>query len=106
MPMSEAVKVFTRAIALVTAERQRQDSKWGEQNHEAPVWSLIATEELGEVAEAALEVLFEGSQAVKPKEYVTRRDLYMAELVQLTAVCFAWLECEIRKEAGHAHESR
>lgn len=78
-----------RALRLIALERARQDAKWGEQNHDAPIWSLIATEELGEVAQATLETIFGGKH--------TRAD-YVAELVQLTAVCVAWLECELRRD--------
>jgi NTP pyrophosphatase (non-canonical NTP hydrolase) len=38
-------------LAEIRAERARQDAKWGEQNHNALVWLLIALEELGEAAE-------------------------------------------------------
>lgn len=71
------------AIAKIIAERQRQDAKWGEQNHDAGKWSLILTEELGEVAKSQLE----GDRAN-----------YLTELVQAAAVIVAWLECELRKE--------
>lgn len=35
----------------VVAERKRQDSGWGEQNHELPIWLAILMEEVGELAE-------------------------------------------------------
>jgi len=72
------------AIQKVTAERQRQDAKWDQQNHDAGKWSLILTEELGEVAKSQLE----GDRAN-----------YLTELVQAAAVIVAWLECELRKES-------
>lgn len=71
------------AIALIQSERWGQDKKWGEQNHEAGKWSLILTEELGEVAKSQLE---------------GDRVNYLTELVQAAAVLVAWLECELRKE--------
>ncbi len=71
------------AIEKVSAERARQDAKWGQQNHEAGKWSLILTEELGEVAKSQLE---------------GDRENYLTELVQAAAVLVAWLECELRKE--------
>lgn len=70
-----------RAIDAVIAERRRQDRKWGEQNHGPDRWSLILTEETGEVAKAALE---NGFQA------------YCDELVQVAAVALAALECAAR----------
>ena len=64
-------------------ERRRQDAKWGEQNHDDKTWLAIATEELGEVANAILE------DEVASIEF---------ELKQLTAVCVAWLESKERAE--------
>lgn len=40
---------------LVIAERQRQITKWGKQDHPLYVWILIIQEEIGEVAKAVLE---------------------------------------------------
>src|SRR5690554_274091 len=48
--------------ADITAERDAQEAKWGNQYHSMPVWSSILTEECGEVAEAALRVEFHGEQ--------------------------------------------
>lgn len=47
----------------IDAERDSQDAKWGNQTHSMPVWSVILTEECGEVAEAALRVEFHGEAA-------------------------------------------
>ena len=69
---------------LVARERQRQDQKWGEQNHEAAFWLAIMVEEVGEVAS---EVIAGGW---KP-ELQRRRDLGH-ELVQVAAVCKAMYE--------------
>lgn len=84
-----------RAMRLIALERERQDAKWGEQNHDAAVWALIATEELGEISQAHLEILFKGSQT---SDHMHSREAYMTELIQLAAVCVAWLECELRKD--------
>lgn len=86
-----------RAGRLIALERARQDAKWGEQNHDASIWSLIATEELGEVSQACLEVMFKGSQS---DDAMHPREAYITELTQLAAVCVAWLECEIRRDEG------
>ena len=40
---------------LVQTERNRQDEKWGEQDHSDEKWLVILLEELGEVSEAILE---------------------------------------------------
>lgn len=70
------------AYDLIRQERERQDEKWGEQNHLPSMWMLIAQEEMGEVAKAILER--------KPDEY-------RQELIQAAAVLTAWLECELRR---------
>lgn len=84
-----------RAIRLIKLERERQDAKWGEQNHHGAVWTLIAGEEFGEVSQAQLEVMFKGSQIENADH---PRQLYITELTQLAAVCVAWLECELRRD--------
>lgn len=76
--------LFNRAIEAIKAERERQDDKFGEQNHPTGMWNLIAAEEWGELARA----------------YLTGdRDQYMKELTQTAAVFVAWLECEIGRES-------
>jgi len=64
-------------IAIIKAERMRQDSKWGEQNHDDGKWLKIIVEELGEVAKALLEG--DSEQGVK-------------ELSHVCAVGVAWME--------------
>lgn len=73
---------FERIGLLIQMERQRQDSKWGQQNHQGPFWMLIALEEFGEVSKALLE---------------GDTDNYILELVQTSAVLVAWLESELRR---------
>ncbi len=77
------------AMQSVLAERRRQNEKWGEQNHHDFVWLAVATEELGEVAQAMLHDQFGGDHAG------TVRD----ELVQLAAVALQWIECIDRRPA-------
>lgn len=66
-----------RVIEKIIAERQRQDAKWGIQNHDPVVWLAILTEELGEAARAILE-----------------RDMTSCEneVVQIAAVAVAMVE--------------
>lgn len=85
--------ITNRAFVLINDERKRQDAKFGVQEHDAAIWSLIAAEELGEVAERHLAILFPNTQKETGKPL---REAYIEELVQLTAVCVAWLECELR----------
>ena len=69
------------ALELVIAERKAQDRKWGEQNHEPLKWLAILAEELGEAAKAAND----GS-----------RGQYVSEMIQVSAVALAAVECELR----------
>lgn len=70
-----------KIMNAVAAERQRQNEKWGEQNHESLKWLAIAGEEFGEVAKDILE---------------DNKPLMLKEIVQLIAVLVAWMECEMR----------
>lgn len=70
-------------IAELFLERERQDSKWGVQDHKHTMWSTILGEEVGEVCDAVLEREFGGE---------TDREIEN-ELIQVAAVCIAWLEC-------------
>lgn len=68
-------------------ERQRQDAKWGEQNHSDELWLAIVTEELGEASKAILEQRFGGGVL----------DDIRVELLQAAAVMAAWLEAFDRR---------
>lgn len=74
------------AVAAIHAERERQDMKWGSQRHlHDDVWNRILGEEVGEVAKALNEQ--------EPIENLR------AELVQVAAVCVAWIEAlDTRKD--------
>ena len=70
-------------LEAVLAERERQDSLWGDQSgHSDPWWHVIAAEENGEVARAVYE------QNV-PQTYL--------EIIQACAVYFAWAEAILRR---------
>ena len=69
-------------LRLVTQERKRQESKWGEQNHEASMWTMIFQEEFGEAIQAYLQ---------------GRIPDYRKELIECAAVLFAWIESEMRR---------
>jgi NTP pyrophosphatase (non-canonical NTP hydrolase) len=82
----------------VLAERQRQEAKWGEQNHDPFVYLAILHEESGELAQAALKARFE-DQAEGARERMR------AEAVQVAAVALAIVECLDRGKwtwGGHA----
>jgi hypothetical protein len=66
----------------IEAERERQDKKWGPQNHDDLYWLGILMEEVGEVAQHVIE----------------DRDPYNnQELVEVAAVAVAWLEAIRRR---------
>ena len=73
-------KELTRATVLeqVLLEREKQDLKWGDQTFNSDDhWTVILTEELGEVAREVYEK--------------NESDMY-TEIIQCAAVCFAWAE--------------
>lgn len=74
-----------KIIGDVIAERNRQDEKWGEQDHRADTWVSIIGEEYGEMCKAVNEFGF------NPKEE-TISDIY-TEAIQTMASCMAMLEC-------------
>lgn len=71
----------------IAAERQRQDAKWGEQNHSPIEWCAILGEEVGEVNKAALERHFEYAAGV------TDLSEYRKELIQVAAVAVSMIQC-------------
>ena len=72
-----------QVFKLIVAERKRQDEKWNRAPGEWLAFSadkhLVLAEEAGEVAKAILEY-----DAVNLRE----------ELIQVAAVCVAWLEAD------------
>lgn len=77
------------AIQSVMSERQRQDAKWGEQNHEPQFWVGILGEEFGELCQAINETVFNNGPTEKEKGgYANMR----AEAVQVAAVAVSFIE--------------
>lgn len=83
-----------KIINKVLEERKRQDAKWGEQNHIAPVWGMIIGEEYGEMCKAINEF---GFNPTPEKE----QDIY-TEAIHTMASCMAMIECieRQRKQEG------
>lgn len=77
------------ALEAVIRERERQNLKWGEQNHDPITWSTILSEENGEFAQAALHDKFGGPAAAGLRE----------EAVQCAAVAIQIVECLDRNAA-------
>ena len=72
-------------IEKVLEERKRQDAKWGEQNHTAPVWGMIIGEEYGEMCHAINEFGFDPTPEIEERIYT--------EAIHAMASCMAMLEC-------------
>ena len=84
-------------LQSVAMERIKQDAKWGLQDHGDLKWLSILMEEVGEVALAVNE-----DNPFKERLYSHEalRDNLEYELVQVAAVCVAWVECMRRKDCG------
>lgn len=101
-PLAQNVALYTKAIADITAERARQDAKFGEQNHSPADWMMILQEELGEFARAHMEVYYfsapepgmtEEQRLAMKASFEAKRAHLRTELVQVAAVAVAMLEC-------------
>lgn len=80
---------------LVGKERDRQDEKWGEQDHHPALWATILGEEFGEYCEAVNETAFDNGVHKEKGGY----ENMMRELVHVAAVAFAAGECLMRHAA-------
>lgn len=87
----------TCAIDSVKVERERQDEKWGEQNHYPSVWLGILGEEFGELCQAVNETWFDNGPEERAKGGF---DNMRAEAVQVAAVAVAFVEYLDRRKAG------
>lgn len=84
------------ALALVLAERVRQDAKFGNQDGNAPSrWLQILIEELGEWADADLQKV----ELAKFDTPEAASDHAFKELVQVAAVALSWVESTLRTES-------
>lgn len=85
-----------RVIDEVFEERQRQDEKWGQQNHNVPEWLMILGEEVGEANKEGLEIYFKNKPRPMPENAVYEPPLkyteYRKELIQIAAVAVAMVE--------------
>lgn len=81
------MKNFDEIIKKIKKEREKQDQKWGQQDHLPLEWQSILGEEYGEACKALLEWYF-GDRSL---------DNYEKELIQSAAVSIAALECLQRR---------
>ncbi len=73
-----------RRAKAILDERDRQDDKWGPQDHSLYKWNTILMEEVGELATACLEYYD------KPCEEAA--EAWRKEAVQVAAVALAMME--------------
>jgi NTP pyrophosphatase (non-canonical NTP hydrolase) len=85
-----------QVLTEVGSERERQDRKWGPQNHGFAVWLMILAEEFGEVAKEANEFHFAKATDVQQERGANDRE----ELVQVAAVAVAMIESYDRNEGS------
>lgn len=77
-------------------ERERQDAKWGQQNHTPAGWLAVLMEEVGEAAQQVAQGWIE-PVSLEGHSMRTAREL-RAELVQVAAVAVATIESLDRNE--------
>lgn len=81
-----------QVLLNISAERCKQDEKWGVQDHTEDKWFRILGEEFGEIGHALNEL---DAQTSTPNN-MTEEELE-DEIVQTAAVCVAWLEARWRR---------
>ena len=81
----------------VRREIEESTEKFGEQNHEPPIWMLIIGEEFGEASQAALEAFAEGEKG-NPFDREKWLKNYREELIQLANVVLKAVESFDRNE--------
>lgn len=86
-------KATWKVLREIETERDRQDRKWGEQNHNPGEWLGILIEEIGEVAKAINEAHFSGyARSGKWADY-------RKEMLEVAAVAVAAVEALDRGKA-------
>ncbi len=82
----------------ILKERKRQFALWGDQEHTSLEWLAILMEEVGESATDVMKLPDFGEEVQDLSRYFTKEDTEKleGELVQVAAVCVAWLE-DIRR---------
>lgn len=83
-------------LAEVAQERDRQDAKWGQQNHSPAGWLAVLVEEVGEAAQQIAQGWVEpitGGQ----RDYSAN---LRRELIQVAASAVAFIECLDRQDGA------
>ena len=82
---TQAEAGYTSALKSVLLEQETQEKKWGEQNHDPFIYLAILNEEVGELAQAALQTYFGGCRG--------GLDHLREEGIHTAAVALAIVEC-------------
>lgn len=90
-------------LHLVAIERERQDKKWGEQNHNDFIWLTILTEEVGELA-ADMFDKFHYERTGAPRFVGGIQKNRVREAIEVAAVAIAYIECLIRRGEAEIEE--
>lgn len=78
----------------ITIERDKQNEKWGEQNHLPIEWMSILMEEVGEASKEVVEAYFNRQEGDLFNTQRTEAMLrFRAEMVQVAAVAVQMIEC-------------
>lgn len=82
---------MTSILSEVQKEREKQNEKWGEQDHHPIEWIAILTEEVGEAAKEAVDWNFKNGLALASQYEINhtqrkRLENYRMELIQIAAV--------------------
>lgn len=94
-------KLTISVLNDVLAEREHQDKKWGEENHELSKWVPILGEEFGELCQAVNETIFDNGPVERLKGgYLNMRK----EAIQVAAVAVAFVEYLDRQASKQAFE--
>lgn len=90
------IRETTKVLTEIREERQKQNRKWGEQNHNLPEWIAILTEEVGEAAKEAVDYHFKhsssGGNAPNDELQMQRLKNYRKECIQVAAVAVQMVE--------------
>lgn len=88
------------ALELLFKERKRQYAKWGEQDQDLATWITILTEELGEAAEAVLDVKFKQSTPLQDRIAHLETELSHVGAVAVSILEYIWRHQEREEDAG------
>lgn len=99
----------------IKAERQKQNEKWGQQDHSPIEWIAILSEEVGEASREAVDFHFEnGLENLKKQHQIIsineilkdRLSKYREELIQVAAVAVQMIESLDRNRTNFLYDEK